>query len=254
MHVFERMLRRADLPMACTQGFHPQPRMVFALSLALGALGANEVLELELTEPLRPEHVCSRLADQAPPGLEIRSVRRLEGKSSSLVRRAFYRLPLQLDGEEITSSSAACCGPGDFAEVLASLPERCRALYEQAHVWVERSRPRPRRLDIRPYLSALQVQRGGLEIAVWVTPTGTARPDEYARLLGLEPLLQAGAYFERADLEMMDESSAPLPGILSPGEKSSQQGAADEALPAAPGPRPVAGPTALVPGPLSFDS
>src|SRR5438270_12384126 len=74
MHVFERMLRRAELPVAHTQGFHPQPRMVFALSLALGIGGANEVLELELTESLDPGQLCSRLAAQAAPGLEIRSV------------------------------------------------------------------------------------------------------------------------------------------------------------------------------------
>src|SRR5438270_12161834 len=73
MHVFERMLRRAALPVAHTQGFHPQPRMVFALSLALGIAGANEVLELEFTEALAAEEVHVRLASQAPPGLEIRS-------------------------------------------------------------------------------------------------------------------------------------------------------------------------------------
>src|SRR6202047_1078281 len=59
MHVFERMLRRAELPIAHTQGFHPQPRMVFALSLALGIGGANEVLELELTGSLDPGQLYS---------------------------------------------------------------------------------------------------------------------------------------------------------------------------------------------------
>ncbi len=61
MHVFERMLRRAGLPIAQTQGFHPQPRMVFALSLALGIGGANEVIELDLTEVLEPAALQTRL-------------------------------------------------------------------------------------------------------------------------------------------------------------------------------------------------
>src|SRR5438128_9693697 len=65
MHVFERMLRRAQVPVAHTQGFHPQPRMVFALSLALGIAGTNEVLELELTEALEPDQLQTRLAHQA---------------------------------------------------------------------------------------------------------------------------------------------------------------------------------------------
>src|SRR3954454_12458095 len=71
MHVCERMFRRAALPIARTQGFNPRPRMWFALSLALGVLGANEVLELELTEALEADEVRDRLAAQAPPGFEI---------------------------------------------------------------------------------------------------------------------------------------------------------------------------------------
>src|SRR5579859_6858411 len=36
MHCFERMFRRGSLPVKASQGFHPMPRMAFALSLALG--------------------------------------------------------------------------------------------------------------------------------------------------------------------------------------------------------------------------
>src|SRR3954468_2552175 len=55
MHVLERLMRRAEIPFAQTQGFHPQPKMTFALSLALGVVGRAEVLELELTRPLDVE-------------------------------------------------------------------------------------------------------------------------------------------------------------------------------------------------------
>ena len=101
MHVWERMARRARLALAHTHGFHPQPRIVFALSLALGIEGAREVLELELTENLEPETLRDRLAAQAPPGLGIFDVRLLQAKSTPLVRRAFYRLSLipNLDGD-----------------------------------------------------------------------------------------------------------------------------------------------------------
>ena len=33
-----------------------------------------------------------------------------------------------------------------------------------------------------------------LAMAVWVTPNGTARPEEFARLLGLDAHLEAGAF------------------------------------------------------------
>ncbi len=125
MHVFERMVRRADLPLAHTQGFHPQPRIVFALSLALGIAGSNEVLDLELTQSLDPADLHDRLAAQAPPGLTFLSARRLEGKSSSLVRRAFYRLPLPSDSlGEVAGESDPNSQP--------QLRQRCEALFAQA--------------------------------------------------------------------------------------------------------------------------
>src|SRR5260221_12041150 len=77
MRTFERMLRRARLPFRSTEGFHPQPRMVFALSLSLGAVGLEEVVELELTEELIPEDVLKVLSVEAPPGLDLLSVRRI---------------------------------------------------------------------------------------------------------------------------------------------------------------------------------
>src|SRR5580658_10243541 len=94
MHCFERMLRRAELPLCTTQGFHPQPRMIFAQSLALGIAGSNEVVELELKEDLPPEEVHARLVRQTPPGMEILSTRSIDFKAGAQVRRAFYRLAI----------------------------------------------------------------------------------------------------------------------------------------------------------------
>src|SRR5438067_1919966 len=72
MRCFERMLRRAGLPFRTTAGFHPTPRLVFALSLPLGVVGCAEIAELELTEPVEPEEVHRRLAREpaaaTPPG------------------------------------------------------------------------------------------------------------------------------------------------------------------------------------------
>lgn len=137
---------------------------------------------------------------------------------------------------------------------LALVAQRCQEVHGQAHLWVERTRPQPRKLDIRPYLSDLRVRDQALEIVIWVTPTGTARPEELARFLGLGALLDAGAYFERSDLEMMDEVTAPLPELTRNHEESPGE---DSALPrpdAEPASKPAVRPTALLAGPLAFDS
>src|SRR6266478_5197236 len=62
MNCFERMLRRAALPFHSTEGFNPRPRLVFALSLALGIAGREEVADLELDGTIDPDEIRDRLA------------------------------------------------------------------------------------------------------------------------------------------------------------------------------------------------
>ena len=206
LRCFERLLRRAGLPVHRTHGFHPHPRLVFALSLPLGVIGCEEVAELELDEPLSPEQVFELLRGQAPPGLEILSARRIALKTTAQVRALCYRLPVPAD-------RAAAVQP-KLAELLAA-----------GEVWATRSKPQPgqaptplphsppdgagQRVNLRPFLRDLRLVPGpggpALEIDLWLTPAGTARPAEVLALAGLADLLDAGAVLERSRLELYDE-------------------------------------------------
>jgi radical SAM-linked protein len=181
MRSFERMLRRAGLPFRMTEGFHPTPRLVLAQSLPLGVVGHNEVAELELTEETDPDDVLARLRAQAPPGIEFRSAKRIPLKTTGRPRRAFYRI--QLDNP-----------PPD-------LPARCAGFLAAAQVWADRERPRPRQVDIRPYVGSLGMVGDALTIAIWLTQDGSARADEVAAAVGLPDL----PLIERTDLELLDE-------------------------------------------------
>jgi hypothetical protein len=83
---------------------------------------------------------------------------------------------------------------------------------------MDRTRPQPRRIDLKPYLLDLKLNCDGLEMVLQVTPNGTARPDEVLRLLGLGDLLESGAVLERTTMELQDESQAASPdaGSLPP--------------------------------------
>jgi radical SAM-linked protein len=186
LRCFERMLRRAELPYRCTKGFNPKPRMVFALSLGLGIIGRDEVVELELDASIPPEEIRARLARQAPAGLDIRDVRRIDFKTTAQVRSARYRIPV----------------PSDH---LSDLPERVAGLLAAPECWIVRTRPATRRLNLRPYLRDLRILPNALEMDIWVTPTGTVRPDEVLQELGLGDLLTAGTVMERTTLELQDE-------------------------------------------------
>jgi radical SAM-linked protein len=220
--------------------------MVLAQSLALGIIGRAEVLDLDLTEPLPCCEIKDRLTAQAPPGLEILSVQPVDATARLQVRRAFYRVELpQASGNDL----------GDrIKEVMAA-----------AECWIERTRPRARRINLRPYLSDLHVDERTLEMALWVTPSGTARPEEILQLLGVGDALDAGLVVERTYLELEDEITAGREegtAVASPsGRLASTRTPIAEPSAPAPQARPAEEktklsprPRALVPGPLSFES
>ena len=200
MRAFQRMLRRAALPVRQSKGFHPQPRLVFALSLPLGVIGCEEVVELELDEVLPLHELRERLVRQAPPGLEILSIRRIGPRDGAQVRRLTYRVTL----------------PAARAAVVA---QRIADTLASGQCWVERTRPPVRRVDLRPFLSDLRLTElplkppeteptFALEMELFLTPQGTARPQEVLTALGLQDVVEAGAVVERSRLELEDEMAA----------------------------------------------
>jgi radical SAM-linked protein len=232
MHIFERTFRRACLPVPATQGFNPRPRMWFALSLALGIAGLNEVMELELSDPLDAEEVRRRLVAHAPPGIEIVNVCAIDVRASARVCRAWYRLP----------------GPLPCGTSGAGL-----AFMQQSDCWIERTRPQRRRINLRPFVSELRVSAHGLDMALWISPKGAARPEEVVAALGLKASLDDGAVLERTNLEIIDElpPGTPLnvPALDTAIEETRRD---DRDLPeeASASSRP----TAIISNPLSFDS
>ena len=69
--LWERLLRRAQLQLSMTEGFHPKPRIGFPSALALGISGNNEVVELDLAERLTATELFQRLAQDDQPGLQL---------------------------------------------------------------------------------------------------------------------------------------------------------------------------------------
>jgi hypothetical protein len=76
----------------------------------------------------------------------------------------------------------------------------------EPRVWVDRLRPNPKRLNIRPYFRSIAVRERELLLELWVTQNGTARADELLKLLDLADLPDAGAVVVRSTVELHDET------------------------------------------------
>lgn len=66
---FHRAIKRADIPIAYSQGFNPHPKTSFASALPVGQTGCGEWMEILLSTELSPDEVKTRLNRTFPSGL-----------------------------------------------------------------------------------------------------------------------------------------------------------------------------------------
>jgi radical SAM family uncharacterized protein/radical SAM-linked protein len=95
LRLFDRVVRRAQIPIAFTGGFHPSPRISPANALALGATSSGEIVDFELTRCLAPETFRQMLVDCLPDTIPIYRVEEVDLKvhsATQAVQQAEYRL------------------------------------------------------------------------------------------------------------------------------------------------------------------
>ncbi len=81
----ERALRRADVPMAFSAGFHPHPKISYANAASTGTASEAEYFEISVTERVDPESVRVALDEALPDGLDILEV--VEAQAGALADR-----------------------------------------------------------------------------------------------------------------------------------------------------------------------
>jgi radical SAM-linked protein len=67
----ERALRRADVPMAFSAGFHPHPKISYANAAATGTASEAEYVEISVTQRVDPEALRAALDAALPDGIDI---------------------------------------------------------------------------------------------------------------------------------------------------------------------------------------
>ena len=96
MRAFQRVFKRAHLPIWHTQGFNPHVYIMFPLALPLGTESRVEIMDFALTEDIPFGEVLERMNSQTPEGLEIVSVARPEHKHTEITA-AEYTAKLKTD-------------------------------------------------------------------------------------------------------------------------------------------------------------
>lgn len=195
LRTMERAIRRAKLPIALSEGFHPKPRITFAQALALGVTSEGEYMDIHLTESLSPSEVIKRLNQVFPVGFQALEASTVDAKSAklmSVVERAVYQIVLDPPVGKIA----------DSVETLLSTKE----------MQVEKETKKGKRIvDIRPLIFDLRVVKNNeeqqvLRLVSKASNTGSLRPEEVLKALAI-PV--SSARIHRLDL-LLEEGRSIL--------------------------------------------
>ena len=191
-HALERTFRRANLPLAYSQGFNQRPRMNLASALPLGLTSRSELAEVWLTEPRPLDEIQTALKSSAPPGLVFTQVEEVPVKNPklpNLIQAAEYHVTLERAHPDLDKR---------IAHLLAS--ER-----------IPRTR-RKKNYDLRPLIKGIErvpdAEPGTAELKIRLSarPGATGRVDEVLEELGISA---AAARIERTMLILEDINSTP---------------------------------------------
>jgi radical SAM-linked protein len=179
--LWERTARRAELPLAYSQGFHPQPKMNIAAALPLGFSSRCEVMDMRLQNDIPLDGLCEKLQNTLPTGIRVLNVEQVDDREPALqtqVASAEYEvMPKE---------------PVDQSELEARMDSVIKA----------DALPRERRgknYDLRPLIEELRLMESGSSLPVQETAPGhqkifmrltaqegaTGRPEEVLDLLGI---------------------------------------------------------------------
>lgn len=97
MRTLHRALRRAEIPVAFSQGYNPQPKVAFAPPLSVGMTSEGEYMDVVLLSPLNPETFCQRMNSVLPKGIVMLNAVEIDESTPSLmsmIERALYIIRL----------------------------------------------------------------------------------------------------------------------------------------------------------------
>jgi len=191
VRTLERSFRRANLPIAYSEGFNPHPRFSFAAPLPVGVEGLAEVLDVEMQVPQDQQDLAERLNGALPPGLAVLKVTDVqENTPAPMAELKAAGYIVHLDADDVP-------GPLPEGAVQEFLNE------EQIEVMRKGKDGKEKTRDIRPGILKLdllsQVSGLTLQLELMTGSTMNVRPEDVVGAF----FRHAGMTVDKADLQII---------------------------------------------------
>lgn len=172
--MFSRAVRRARLPIAYSQGFHPLPRLSFGPALPMGVESEEEFLDLELSEQLSAAEIGARLNAELPHGFSVQRAESIDFRVPSIdasIRALRYVVAL----DSLPASK----------QELTFLTEALTAYHAAASVPLRKhTRGGEKIVDVKPFVASVALSSPRtLQLELRVTEAGTIKPQDFIAML-----------------------------------------------------------------------
>lgn len=180
MRFWERALRRAELPVAYSEGFSPHAQLSLAAPLPVGTTSDAELMDVFMEEPVTPRRFTADASKQLPEAMSIRSVEEIGLALPALqadVRSAEYEVDLAAGDDGALSAAAVVLAVEQF-------------LAAEAIPWEHKRDDQVRSYDIRAQVETMAVSEPEHECVRLLMRlkndnTGSGRPEQVTAALGL---------------------------------------------------------------------
>ena len=212
IHAQERMVRRARLPFAVTNGFSPHMKIAFGPALGVGTGGLEEYLDLWLTEYRKPDEALLQLKDSAVDDLAPQALAYVSAHEASLAADltiSHYRMTGKATTTDVTASP------------LESLTAAADEIERRGSIEVSRRKPNKkgettRTLDLSHLLyrpvSFTEIVDGDVVFDLWTRfdNAGALRPEVFSA--GLAKV--SGIDLDIVDIMRLEQYCENKNGIL----------------------------------------
>ncbi len=177
MRFFQKVMRRADIPIAFTGGFSPHMVMSFANPLGVGVTSDGEYFDIELTEEIDMKAAVDRMNQVVVEGIEIVNMVPISDDKKktgmSIVAAASY-----------LSSVKSGAFPEDWKEKVVGFMEQPQILI------VKKTKKSEKEVDIKPMIYKVEVQDDSLYMQVATGSVENLKPElvmqAFAQYIGVD--------------------------------------------------------------------
>ena len=175
MRLWQRVLRRADIPLIYSQGFSPHPRISLAAPLAIGVTSNSELMDIYLERRFSPHFFIKSVKEQLPVGIDILEVSEAGVMLPSLqsqLRFAEYKITVDADKK-----------PKEVEAAIRSL------LSSDSLPWQHTRDKEIRKYDLRALIEDIWLIESNppeytIGMRLRCDSAGTGRPEQVASALG----------------------------------------------------------------------